>query len=42
MTKWSFKYEQLVSQVLLQRILDPVIDDDFDVMDTSHYGPAFY
>jgi hypothetical protein len=38
MTKWSVKYDQ----VLLQRILDPSMDDVFDVMDTAYYGPAFY
>jgi hypothetical protein len=29
MPKWAVKYEQLVSQVLFQRILDPAMDDGF-------------
>ena len=40
MPKWAVKYEQLVSQVLFQRILDPAMDDGF--LRHAYYRPAFY
>ena len=40
--QWVIKYQDLVSQGLLQRLIEPVAEEAMDALETAYYGPAFY
>ena len=40
--RWVTRYQDLVSQGLLQRLIEPVAEEAMDALETAYYGPAFY